>query len=80
MAFFSLFPKVGYDLRNDGVLQNIVNLYRSVRPLQNFVDDVSAYKFYTVKNGERPDIVSDRLYGTPDFYWTFFIVNDFLHD
>ena len=40
MAFFSLFPKVGYDLRNDGVLQNIVNLYRSVRPLQNFVDDV----------------------------------------
>ena len=80
MAFFSLFPKVGYDLRNDGVLQNIVNLYRSVRPLQNFVDDVSAYKFYTIKNGERPDIVSDRLYGTPDFYWTFFIVNDFLHD
>ncbi len=80
MAFFSLFPKVGYDLRNDGVLQNIVNLYRSVRPLQNFVDDVSAYKFYNIKNGERPDIVSDRLYGTPDFYWAFFIVNDFLHD
>ena len=31
-------------------------------------------------NGERPDIVSSRLYGTPQFYWTFFVVNDFLHD
>tara|TARA_Y200000002_G_scaffold249930_1_gene207068 strand:- start:4262 stop:5137 length:876 start_codon:yes stop_codon:yes gene_type:complete len=80
MAFFKLFPKVPYDLRNDGVLQNIVNIYRSVRPLQNFVDNVSAYKFYEVKNGERPDIVSERLYGTPDYYWTFFILNEFLHD
>ncbi len=80
MAFFKLFPKVGYDLRNDGVLSNIVNLYRSVRPLQNFVDDVATYKFYEVKDGERPDIVSQRLYGSPNFYWTFFIVNDFLHD
>lgn len=80
MAFFKLFPKVGYDLKNTGVLQNIVNIYRSVRPLQEFVDDISAYKLYEIKNGERPDIVSQRLYGSPDFYWTFFIVNEYLHD
>jgi hypothetical protein len=80
MAFFKLFPKVGYDLNNTGVLQNIVNIYRSVRPLQEFIDDVTTYKFYEIKNGERPDIVSQRLYGTPDYYWTFFIVNEYLHD
>ncbi len=80
MAFFKLFPKVGYDLKNTGVLQNIVNIYRSVRPLAEFVDDISAYKLYEIKNGERPDIVSQRLYGTPDYYWTFFIVNEYLHD
>jgi hypothetical protein len=80
MAFFKLFPKVGYDLTNSGVLQNVVNIYRSVRPLQEFVDDISAYKFYEIKNGERPDIISQRLYGTPDYYWTFFIINEYLHD
>lgn len=80
MAFFKLFPKVGYDLTNTGVLQNVVNIYRSVRPLREFVDDISAYKFYEIKNGERPDIVSERLYGTPDYYWTFFIINEYLHD
>lgn len=80
MAFFKLFPKIGYDLTNTGILQNVVNIYRSVRPLQEFVDDISAYKFYEIKNGERPDIVSERLYGTPDYYWTFFIVNEYLHD
>ena len=80
MAFFKLFPKIGYDLANNGVLQNVVNIYRSVRPLREFIDDISAYKLYEIKNGERPDIVSQRLYGTPDYYWTFFIINDYLHD
>ena len=80
MAFFKLFPKIGYDLNNTGVLQNVVNIYRSIRPLREFIDDISVYTLYEIKNGERPDIVSQRLYGTPDYYWTFFIVNDYLHD
>jgi hypothetical protein len=80
MAFFKLFPKVGYDLKDTGILQNVVNIYRSVRPLREFIDDISAYRLYEIKNGERPDIVSQRLYGTPDYYWTFFIVNEYLHD
>ena len=80
MSFFKQFPKISYDFDRSGVLQNVVNIYRSVRPLQAFVDDVNAYRFYDVKNGERPDIVSQRLYGTTIYYWTFFITNDFLHD
>lgn len=80
MAFFKQFPKVPYDLYRDGVKLNITDLYRSVSPLASTLDNAITYKFYEIKNGERPDIVSQRLYGTPDYYWTFFIVNDFLHD
>ena len=80
MAFFKQFPKVEYDFNLTGVKQNIVDIFRSVRPLPSFLDNYSAYKFYEVKNGERPDIVSQRLYGTSAYYWTFFAVNDFLHD
>jgi len=80
MSFFKLFPKVDYDINKTGTIQKIVDLYRSVRPLQNFIDEPSLYTKYEIKNGERPDIVSQRLYGTPDFYWTFFVVNAFLHD
>jgi len=80
MAFFKQFPKVQYDFERNGVVQNVVNIYRSVRPLQNFIDNNSAYTFYEIMNGERPDIVSQRLYDNPNYYWTFFIVNDLLHD
>jgi len=80
MSFFKLFPKVDYDINRTGTIQKVVDIYRSVRPVQEFVDSPSLYLKYEIKNGERPDIVSQRLYGTPDFYWTFFVVNEFLHD
>tara|TARA_B000000557_G_scaffold67611_1_gene53250 strand:- start:2875 stop:3717 length:843 start_codon:yes stop_codon:yes gene_type:complete len=80
MAFFRQFPKVEYDFNREGVINNMVDIYRSVRPLQNFVDDTAAYIYYEVRNGERPDIISNKLYGNQNFYWTFFVVNETLHD
>src|SRR5210317_964593 len=80
MAFFKNFPKVEYDFNRTGIKQNMVDLFRSVRALPSFLDNYSAYKFYDIENGERPDIVSRRLYGTSQYYWTFFVINDFLHD
>lgn len=80
MSFFKQFPKVKYDFNRQGVSQNMIDIFRSVRPLPSFVDNYSAYKLYEIKNGERPDIVSGRLYGTSQYYWTFFVINDFLHD
>ena len=80
MSFFKQFPRVEYDFNRTGIKQNMIDIFRGVRPLPTFLDNYSAYKFYEIKNGERPDIVSRRLYNTPDFYWTFFVVNDFLHD
>ena len=80
MNFFKNFPIVEVDLQRDGRVNKMVNIFRSVRPLQNFIDDSALYTFYEIKNGERPDIVSQRLYKTSEFYWTFFVINDFLHD
>ena len=78
--FFNKFPTVDYDIKRKGKTQKMVDTFRAVRPLQNFVDNFTGYRLYEIINGERPDIVSQRLYGTPRFYWTFFVINDILHD
>jgi hypothetical protein len=80
MSFFNQFPKIMYDFNRTGTSQQMVNIFRSVRPQSSLLNDSTLYKTYRVENGLRPDAVSERLYGTPDFYWTFFIINDFLHD
>ena len=80
MSYFSMFPTQAYDFNRQGVYQTVVDIYRSVRPLQNFVDTFSAYRYFEIPNGERPDIISQRLYNSPNYHWTFFLLNDFLHD
>lgn len=78
--YFKKFPKVDYDFNRTGTTQKMINIFRSVRPVDTFIDEPSAYSIYEVKNGERPDIVSQRIYGTSIYYWTFFVINEFLHD
>lgn len=80
MSFFSQFPKVAYDFNRTGTVQQMVNIFRSVRSQSSILNKSTLYKKYTIQDGMRPDVVSEKLYGTPDYYWTFFIINDFLHD
>ena len=80
MAFFTQFPKTQYSVESDGILSTITDLYRYVDVIEKSSQNVLAYKIVDVFDGERPDNLSQRLYGTPDYYWTFFIVNDNLKE
>ena len=61
MSFFKQFPKIPYDFNRNGVITNVVNIYRSVRPVQNFIDDTSSYTFYNIINGEKWYVTSANL-------------------
>lgn len=79
--FFSQFPSVAYDFNRTGTVDRMVDIFRAIRPeTLRELDNVTVYKEFEINNGMRPDVLSQKLYGTPDFYWTFFIINDFLHD
>ena len=65
--YFRQFDKVPYDFNRDGVIQQVVNIFKTARVMPAFEDDVNTYTLYQVQNGERPDVVSLRLYDTPDY-------------
>lgn len=78
--YFQYFPTIKYDAFNDGKGIEITNIFRTVKLKKELLDDVTLYTYYDINDGERPDVVSMRNYGTTDYYWTFFVVNDFLAD
>jgi hypothetical protein len=80
MSYFKHFPKSLYDLEQDGDKQYIVDMHRSVRAIEGYLDEITEYAYHDIKDGDRPDVVSLKLYGTADYYWTFFIINKFLAD
>lgn len=76
MSFFEQFPKLKYDTNQDGIQNNLTDIFRYVDVIEGAVDNLYAYSYTEVTDGERPDQLSQRLYGTPDYYWSFFITND----
>jgi hypothetical protein len=80
MSFFKQFPKTTYDLKRDGQLIEIRNIFRNVDVNEKLIDPASSYQYYEIKDGERPDLVSSKLYRSSNYYWTFFVTNDHLKD
>ena len=78
MSFFTQFPKIQYDINANGIKTEITDIFRHVDVNEKFIDNITTYTWYEIKEGERPDVVSNRLYGSPDYYWTFFVLNESL--
>lgn len=80
MSFFKQFPTKEYDTFSIGQLQTLVDISRIVDVNDILAEDSVVYMKYNIIDGARPDIVSQLLYNTPEYYWTFFIANDHLKD
>jgi len=74
--YFENFQYIGYKFGNgeDPVL--FKNLSQYVDMIDDLKNNTSFYNKYTIQAGERPDTLSYKLYGTTDYYWTFYLMND----
>lgn len=77
--FFQYFQKEDFDIDGDGT-KNLVNLSQYSKVFSKIADDISFYTYYTVDNTDRLDNISQKIYGTPEYYWTFFLVNKELNN
>jgi hypothetical protein len=75
MSYFSNFTVIPYDIAGDGIYDNITNLTTLVSVSSAALDNISYYDTMLITDGERPEQLSQRLYGTPTYYWTFMLIN-----
>ena len=78
--YFKNFNIVGYKFGNETSSVLFDDLSQYVDIIDGLKDNVSFYEQYTVIAGERPDTLSYKLYGTTNYYWTFFLMNDHLRE
>ena len=76
--YFKNFPITSYSFKDDpNVRTLVVDIFRNVRA-DIKIDDASSYTLYEIQENERPDQISQMFYDTPEYYWTFFILNEHL--
>lgn len=74
--YFKKFPKVLYLFGDEITPVAFQNLSKSSNYIKNISDEISTYIEYEIKDFERPDSLSQQLYGTSEYDWTFFMMND----
>jgi hypothetical protein len=73
MSYFNKFRKGTFRV-GDKVIET-VNIAHYSALFEKIADDISFYSYYTVVNGDRLDVISNKLYGTTDYYWTIALLN-----
>ena len=74
--YFQNFPLVGYKFGNEPTFTPFQNISAYNHIIDEVIDDTSFYTTYTIEDGDRPDVLSYKLYGTVDYYWTFYFLNN----
>lgn len=80
MGYFKAFPQIDYNFGDETYTTRFQNLSVYIDLLDRLKEDSSFYELYTILEGDRPDVLSHKLYGTSNFYWTFFFINDNLRE
>ena len=77
MSYFTYLPKVEYNITKSKYRETTTAVDIFVRNLikQDVIDKGVLFDKHTIGDGERPDVTSFILYGSPKYDWIIFLAN-----
>lgn len=76
--YFDKFPIIyyDYDINGEQVVQLVRDITINVRIRKNILDLISIYDEYDIKEDETPEIISEKVYGSPIYHWVIMLCNE----
>lgn len=83
--YFANFPQIVYDfdLSTGTDYRLITDISRNVRFRKSILENISLYDYYDINEGETPEMISEKIYGTPFYHWVIMLANqryDYIND
>jgi hypothetical protein len=83
--YFDKFPKIYYDfiVGSNQELKVVTDITRNVRIIKDILSNVTLYDEYDIKEGETPEIIADKFYGSSEYHWVVMLTNeryDYIND
>jgi hypothetical protein len=75
MQFFRYFPTVSYSFGDPATQFDVVDLTAHVVVIQRLKQNITVLYDYLVQDGERPDTVAEKLYGSVSHTWLVLLLN-----
>lgn len=80
MSYFNKFPKVPYLFGDKEEISVIQNIAAYVDMLDELSQNNAFYNDFYIRNGDRPDQISYKLYDDPQLHWLFYLTNPKLRE
>jgi len=74
--FFSQFPKILYDINGDGTNKVLPDIFRRIKIRSKLKDNYALLDKYDVENGESPETVAYKVYGSTDYWYVVCLMNN----
>jgi hypothetical protein len=81
MSYFKELPNIKYtanfpnqSFNTDTV--NVKNIFRRAKLREDILNAVTAFDYYYIKDGERPDVLAKKFYGDEELDWVILIANN----
>ena len=76
MSYFDKFPLLVYDAKGQGNYKLVTDILRRVKMRSAIKDGAVLFDKYDVKNGENPEDVAFKWFGSADLHWVILLTND----
>ena len=79
MSYFSNFPITLYSLDDRKTVQVITNIATRGTISEEITNNLSLFYPYSIKDGETPEILADKIYNDSELHWIILHCNE-IHD
>lgn len=81
MTYFTRFPQIYYDFKLGGSndptsLLVIKDITQNVRIRKELLSNVLLYDIYHIQDGESPEVIAEKVYGSPQYHWVIMMANE----
>ena len=76
MSYFSKFPMMVYDVKNNGNFKLLPDIIRRVKQRNAIKSGQFIFDTYDVKNGEKPEDIAYKWFGDAQLHWVILMTND----
>ena len=76
MSYFSKFPNMVYDVKNNGNFKLLPDILRRVKQRNAIKSGQFIFDTYDVKNGEKPEDIAYKWFGDAQLHWVILMTND----
>lgn len=76
--YFAKFPKTYYKLNSNVSLDLVTNVISRYSFEKSLKENTSAYYYYQVRDGDTPEIIAHKIYGSAERHWIILSYNDIL--